>query len=158
MGPAGEQGVVQRGRPAQVGQEGRVDVEPAVPGRAQDAGRDEEAEGDGYDQVVGQGRRPAGEGVEGVDGEGQGPGYGLQRDLAEDLVAAACRLWGPDEDVYGLDEGGVAAVLAGEGGEGGGAELVGAAEEDIEGVGYLFWGCCAGPSLWGEGSLPYEAA
>lgn len=79
-----------------------MDVEPAVLGGAQDAARDEEAEGDGYDEVVGEGRRPAGEGVEGVEGQGQGAGYGLEGDFAEDLVAAPCRFGGAHEDVYGV--------------------------------------------------------
>lgn len=46
----------------QVRQERRVHVEAAVAGVREDTGRDQEAEGDGDDEVDGAGRRPGGEG------------------------------------------------------------------------------------------------
>jgi hypothetical protein len=56
---------------AQVGEQRGVDVETAVGGGFENAGWDEEAEGDGHDEIwrVGRGRCPGGEGVDLVDGD-----------------------------------------------------------------------------------------
>jgi hypothetical protein len=53
-----------------------VDVETAICGGFEDAGWDEEAEGDGYDEIWGVGCwwRPGGESVDLVEGEREGGG------------------------------------------------------------------------------------
>lgn len=57
---------------AQVGQKRGVHVQAAVFCGAEDARRDEQAEGDGDDEVVAKRGREAGEGVEDVGREGEG--------------------------------------------------------------------------------------
>jgi hypothetical protein len=68
----GEQGVVDWGWAAEVWEEGRVDVEAAIFGGVDKAGRDEEAEGDGDDEVDGVairfGHIPTGECVSHMNG------------------------------------------------------------------------------------------
>ena len=51
VGAAVQQGVLEGCWAAEVGEEGGVDVQTAVGGGVEDAGGDEEAEGDGYDEV-----------------------------------------------------------------------------------------------------------
>lgn len=67
---------------AEVGEEGRVDVEATVCSGVEDAGWDQEAEGDGDDQIwrMRRGWRPGLEGVDLVDGEGEGFCDGFYRD------------------------------------------------------------------------------
>lgn len=57
----------------QIGQQRRVDVHAAKSSSAENAGGDEEAEGDGDDEIGG-GRSPAGEGVDLMEREPEGLG------------------------------------------------------------------------------------
>lgn len=82
VGAAVQKGVLEGRWAAEVREEGGVDVETAVGGGVEDAGGDEEAEGDGYDEVWWRGgwRRPGSECVDLVDGEGEGGGDGFDGD------------------------------------------------------------------------------
>lgn len=77
-----QQGMLEGCWAAKVGQERRVDVEAAVGGGVQDAGWDEEAEGDGYYEIwrVSGGWRPGSESVDLVDREGEGGCDGFDGD------------------------------------------------------------------------------
>lgn len=70
-----------------------MDIEAAVGGGFEDSGWDEEAEGDGDDQIgrIGCWWRPGGESVDLVDGKGQGGRDGFYRDLEAGVNGVGCQ-------------------------------------------------------------------
>jgi hypothetical protein len=111
----GEEGVVDWGWAAEVGEEGGVDVDAAVFGGVDEAGRDEEAEGNGNDEVYGItvwfGHIPTCECVSDMNGQTEPFCKPTQRNFSYHLISSSCRLTWSDDDIDGPDEVGIVLVL-----------------------------------------------